>query len=68
MKVDKSALNKAIKRSGYCKGYIVEQLGISWSTWCSRLKGETAFKVCEVKVLCTLLNLTEEEKNKIFYP
>lgn len=67
MNVNKDSLNKAIKRSGYCKGYIVEQLGISWASWCSRLNGKTHFKVCEIKVLCALLNLTNEEMNKIFY-
>lgn len=62
-------LNKYIDNSGLKIGFIVEKLGISRQAFDKKRKGETAFRASEVFVLCTLLNITDDDiKNKIFYP
>lgn len=68
MKVNTQALEEKISSSGLKKGYIVEVLGISWSSFCNKLKGRIPFKVCEVYMLCHILNISDKEKPEIFLP
>lgn len=68
MRVNTQALEECIKRSGFRKGYIVSQLGISWASFCNKVKGRVPFKIAEIFVLCSILNISDEEKAKIFYP
>lgn len=67
--LDTDLFDKYINDSGYKVGYIVEKLGISREAFNRKRKGLTPFRTSEVFVLCTMLNITDEEdKKKIFYP
>ena len=66
--VDTELLDNAINRSGLKIGFIVEQLGISRQAFDQKRKGNTCFRKSEVYVLKSLLNLTDEETIKIFFP
>lgn len=64
--VDTELLDKYIAESGYRVGYLVKALDLSWEAFNRKRKGITPFKGIEVYVLCNLLNITEEDKPKIF--
>lgn len=66
--VDTELLEQAIERSGLRVSYIYEQLGISRQAFDRKRKGYFSFRQSEVYVLCSLLNLSNEEKIKIFFP
>ena len=66
--VDTELLEQAIERSGLKVSYIYEQLGISRQAFAHKRKGHFSFRQSEVYVLCSLLNLNDEEKVKIFFP
>lgn len=67
--LDSELLDKYIDESGYKTGYIVEKLGISREAFNKKRKGLIPFRISEVFVLCSLLNISDEDtKNKIFYP
>jgi hypothetical protein len=69
MLVNTELLNEKIEKSGLRIGFIVENLGISRQGFDLKRNGKNAFRLSEVYVLCSLLNITDdEEKSKIFYP
>lgn len=69
MLVNTDLLNEKIEQSGYRIGFIVDTLGISRNGFDLKRNGKIAFRLSEVYVLCSLLNITDdEEKTKIFYP
>lgn len=68
MLVDTELLNKKIDESGLRITFIVNTLGISRNGFDMKRKGITPFRGSEMYVLCDLLNLNREEKEKIFYP
>ena len=57
---------KKIKDSGLKMGFIAEKLGRSRQALRGKIKGETEFLPSEVRVLCELLRLTDEERRLIF--
>lgn len=69
MLVNTDLLNEKIEQSGLRVGYIVDTLGLSRNGFDLKRNGKNAFRMSEVYVLCSLLNITDkEEKSKIFYP
>ena len=66
MKVNTELLQKKIKDSGLKMGFIAEKLGRSRQALRGKIKGETEFLPSEVRVLCELLRLTDEERLLIF--
>ena len=69
MLVNTDLLNEKIEQSGLRISFIVENLGISRQGFDLKRNGKIAFRLSEVFVLCSLLNITDkEEKGKIFYP
>ena len=66
MKVNTELLQKKIKDSGLKMGFIAEKLGRSRQALRGKIKGETEFLPSEVRVLCELLRLTDEERRLIF--
>lgn len=66
--IDKELLGVKIQESGLKIGFICEQLGMSRQGFWKKANGLTPFRVSEVFVLCSLLNISEEDKIKIFYP
>lgn len=64
---DTNMLREAINMSGYKITFIAEKCGITYQAFLNRLKGEVEFRVNEVRVLKSLLNLSDEDTAKIFY-
>lgn len=60
-------LNSTIKEKGLKKQYIALELGIAPYSLAKKLKGENEFKVSEMVKLSDLLDLSEQEKNDIFF-
>lgn len=65
--VNTQLLDDRIESSGLKRGYIVEKLGLSRFGFDKKLKGQTPFRVAEIYVLCDLLNISESEKQRIFF-
>lgn len=68
MMVDILYLGDLIDNSGVTKSFIAEKLGISRTTLDSRLSGKTDFSLKELNMLCSILRLTMEERQKILAP
>lgn len=68
MLVDTELLNKKIEASGLRTSFIVDTLGISRNGFDLKRKGKIPFRGSEMYVLCDLLKLNNDEKEKIFYP
>lgn len=66
MKVDTELLQKKIEDSGLRKGFIAEKLGRSRQALRDKIEGRTEFLPSEIRVLCELLRLTDEERRLIF--
>ena len=60
-------LNNTIKDKGFKKQYIALELGITPYCLAKKLNGENEFKVSEMVKLSNLLDLSEKEKNDIFF-
>ena len=59
--LNKKMLEKRIQQKGLKKSYIAERLGISRATLCSMLNNRTEFRVSQVRILCELLDINDEE-------
>lgn len=66
--VDKGLLEKKMGESGLKTQYICEKLALSRTGFWKKINGITPFKVPEIFVLCSLLNINDDDKMKIFYP
>lgn len=64
--VDSDALTYYIKKSGMKIGTIVDALGISRQAFHKKRYGFIAFRAAEIYVVCDLLKIPEDEKEKIF--
>lgn len=67
MMTNTNLLKEEIKRSGYKQVFIAEQLGITYQGLLKKENNETEFKASEIQMLCELLNLSHEKKEKIFF-
>lgn len=65
--INTQMLDDRIEASGLKKGFIVEKLGLSRFGFDKKCKGATPFRVAEIYVLCDLLNISEEDKQRIFF-
>lgn len=61
-------LQDYIERSGLKTNYICQQIGLSRQAFAKKRNGRFAFRVSEIYVLCDLLRIPTEDKEKIFYP
>ena len=66
--VDTKLLDEYIAKSGMKVGYLVDTLGISRQAFDKKRKGVYAFRAAEVYVLCDLLKIPADIKDKIFLP
>ena len=67
--VHSELLQEVIDKSGYREDYIYEQLDMTGQAWRDKKKGRTPFRVPEVFMLCSILNIEDNDlKTKIFYP
>jgi hypothetical protein len=60
-------LRKKIDDSGYKLTFIAKQLGITYQGFLKKTNNETEFKATEIQILKTLLNLTDDERDCIFF-
>ena len=66
MKVNTKLLQQKIKDSGLKMGFIAEKLGRSRQTLSDKIQGKTEFLPSEIRIICELLQLTDEERRLIF--
>lgn len=60
-------LRSKIDESGYKLTYLAEKCNLTYFGFMKKVNNETEFKASEIKTLKKLLNLTNEEANKIFF-
>ena len=65
--INTQLLDERIEQSGLKINYIIEKLGLSKNGFGKKRKGITPFRTAEIYVLCDLLNLSDEDKNNIFF-
>lgn len=65
--VNTQLLDGKINSSGLKVCHIVETLGLSRNGFDKKRKGKIPFRKPEIYVLCDLLHLTEDDKQKIFF-
>ena len=59
--IDSKKLEEKIQQSGLKKGYLAERLGVSRATFSALLSNKTEFKVSQIRVLCELLDIHDDE-------
>lgn len=64
--VDTTELKNVMARSGLKTVHICRTLGISGSSYQNKLHNRTEFTYSEVMKLCRMLNITDDERTKIF--
>lgn len=60
-------LEQVIKERGLKKGYIAERLGVSRSGLINLINNRADFRASQIQSLSELLNLTETQRNAIFF-
>lgn len=60
-------LKAKIDESGYKLKYIASKLGITYYGFLKKVNNDTEFKASEIQALCDLLNISGEEKERIFF-
>ena len=66
MKVNTKRLQQKIKDSGLKKGFIAEKLGRSRQALSDKIQGKTEFLPSEIRILCELLHLSDDDRRLIF--
>jgi len=64
---DSKLLRKRIKSCGFKYLFVAEQLGISGQCLYNKIDNRSEFKAPEIKTLTSLLNLSSDEREKIFF-
>ena len=64
---DSEALSKAIENSGLKLTFIANKLEISREGFYKKLNNQTEFKASEIVKLQDILNLSNKERDKIFF-
>ena len=65
--IDRKLLEGKIKQKGLKKCFLAELLGVSRSTFCALLAGKSEFRASQIRALCELLNLDDDEMKAIFF-
>ena len=60
-------LREKIENSGYKLRYVAKKIGLTYPGFLNKVNNETEFKASEIHILKTLLRLTDEEMNNIFF-
>lgn len=64
---NRELLEEKIKQKGLKKGFIAEAIGVSRSTFCALLGGKSEFKASQIRVLCELLDINDDETVKAIF-
>lgn len=62
-----SLLSEAIEKSGLKSSFICEKLGITLSGFSKKRRNKLFFNASEIMILQKLLNLSNEERDAIFF-
>ena len=65
MKVNTKLLQQKIKDSGLKMGFIAEKLGRSRQALSDKIQGKTEFLPSEIRILCELLHLSDDDRRLI---
>lgn len=60
-------LEEYIKKSGYKKSFIAEQLGITAYAFALKCNNKSEFKAKEIEILCKLLKIGIKDRMAIFF-
>ncbi len=60
-------LRVKIDQSGYKMKYIASRIGLSYQGFLNKLTNKSSFTAVEIKGLCTLLQISVDEKEAIFF-
>lgn len=64
---DTNALRKSIQESGVSISFIARKIGITREGFYKKMNNETEFKASEISCLKKVLNLTNSERDAIFF-
>ena len=62
-----NALRKKIAESGLKIKYIAEKMGITYQGLLNKIDNKTEFTASEIVSLCKILNLSNRERDAIFF-
>ena len=60
-------LESYIKNSGYKKGFIAKQLGLTSHGFNLKVNNKSEFKATEMTILCNILKINAKDKEAIFF-
>ena len=60
-------LEEYIKKSGFKKSFIAEQIGISAYSFSLKCSNKSEFKANEIEILCNLLKIGIKDRMAIFF-
>lgn len=60
-------LEEYIKKSGYKKGFIAKQLGLTSYGFTLKVNNKSEFKANEMTILCKILKINAKDKEAIFF-
>ena len=64
---DRNLLHYFVKRNGFINNDMAELLGLTLAGYYLKLANQVEFKPSEIKKISDKLNLTMEERDKIFF-
>jgi len=67
MMIDSMLLRDMIKESGLKYGHIASKLNLTTTGLQKKLDNRSEFKASEIKGICTVLNLSAEQRDNVFF-
>lgn len=64
---DTALFREKVQTSGLKYNFLAKNLGITTEGLRKKIKNEVEFKPSEIVVLCKLLNMTNKERDRIFF-
>lgn len=64
---DTKLLRDKIDESGYKLRFIAAKIGITYQGFLKKMQNKSEFKVSEIQTLCRLLDLSEQDREAIFF-
>ena len=65
--VNTKLLREKIDEHGFNMLFVAQKLGITYQGLLNKMQNKSEFTASEIQILTSLLNLTEKERNKIFF-
>jgi transcriptional regulator with XRE-family HTH domain len=64
---NRELLEEKINQKGLKKGFLAEKIGVSRATFSALLRNESEFKVSQIRTLCELLGIDDDETMKAIF-